>query len=445
MHESSWAVTVIDVAGTAGNDGVFESRGVCIHPYADARSISRLVVTSLAWILVLMSVARVAVPVLEPVSFIPAVPLVLLAAVLALVCLTGMLCTPFAWLWAAIGVSRSAVIRVSNALWIEQPGGRSSFSLVSLTSARLAGSDGEIALKTDDGDVIRVRVDGASEAERLLGAIATARMHGTWSARLYDDAPSSIGRRLAIAVAALFPVLFWPGLSADLALALVVLIGAAGWVLSVLLNETASPSVLRVGDDGLAIQGEAAERFIPFRCIERVDETGFGVQLALRGGERLTLTIVPPRLLRDPAETGLSMVLAERRREHLLALLRERSASEGVPAERAASLLERRGRPATAWQAALRQLVSDAGVDYRRAKLTREQAFGVLEDGGAPAELRIGAALALSSADDGESALRVRIAAQRCANRDVRIALEQAAEGEIEESTLERALTSPVA
>lgn len=403
---------------------------------------SRLVVTSLAWVLVLLVMFGRGGASYSASSH--GMPMDPIAVILGVICLMGALCAPFAWLWAAIGGFRAAIIRVGNALSIELPEGRSSFSLVSLTSARLSSSDGEVALKTDDGDVIRVRIDGAGDAERLLAAIATARAHGTWRARLYDFAPSSIVRRVIVAVATFVVLFCWLGLQWNPEL-LIVLVWASWLALSVLLRGTSSPSMLSVGDDGLAIQREATERFIPFRRIERVDETTFGVELTLEGGERLTLTIVPPWLLRDPAETGLSMVLAERRREHLLALLRERSAGAGAPEERVASLFERGGRPVTAWQAALRRLVGDAGVDYRRAKLTREQAFGVLEDGSAPAELRIGAALALSSTRDRESAQRVRIAAQRCANRDVRIALEQAAGGEIEESVIERALMSSVA
>jgi hypothetical protein len=135
------------------------------------------------------------------------------------------------------------------------------------------------------------------------------------------------------------------------------------------------------------------------------------------------------------------MVLAEWRREHLLGLLRKRIGRDDPEAGGAGALLERRGRPAPAWRAALRCLMAEAGADYRTAKLTREQALAVLEDGGAPAELRIGAALALSSARDRATAERLRIAAEGCASCDVRIALEQAADGEVDEGTLDRALS----
>ena len=70
----------------------------------------------------------------------------------------------------------------------------------------------------------------------------------------------------------------------------------------------------------------------------------------------------------------------------------------------------------------------------------------------APGELRIGAALALTSGGqagqhtaprglDPDTVLRLRVAVETCVNQDVRTALRDAIYGELEEETLERALT----
>ncbi|XYH94755.1 hypothetical protein ACMHYB_44085 [Sorangium sp. So ce1128] len=421
---------------------MFKRCGVVVQPYADARFISRLWTSTLAWLLVLFSVALLVEPLAGPLATSVLMPFALLGSLLALVSAMCMLYAPFAWLAAAVGSSGAAVVRVGSALWIERPGDRRSFSLPSLTSARLSSSGGEVALRTDDGDIIRVRVDDPGDAERLVGAIAAGRARGTWSARLYDDVPPPLRRRLFVGIAALVSLICWSVLDADVALSLGAVTGAAAWVLAALLREGSARRVLVAGSDGLSLRDDAGERFIPFSCIERVEETALGVELVLAGGKELQLTLVPLQLLRDPRETGLSMVLAERRREHLLALLRERSGRGAPEAGRASALLERRGLPATAWRAALRRLVSESGADYRTAKLTREQALAVLEDGAAPAELRIGAALALSAWRDGQTAERLRIAAEGCASRDVRLALEQAAEGDVEDWMLERALSS---
>ncbi|WP_434042310.1 MULTISPECIES: hypothetical protein [Sorangium] len=421
---------------------MFKRCGVLIQPYADARFVSRLLTSALAWLFVLFAVASLVEPLAGRLAIALLMPLLLLGSLLVLLCVACMLYAPLAWLWAALGSSGASVVRVSNALWIERPGDRSAFPLLSLTSARLSSCGGEVALKTDDGDVIRVRVEDAADAERLLGVIAAGREQGTWSVRLHDDVAPPLRRRLFVGVAALVSLICWSVLDADVALSLGVVTGASAWALAVLLREGAAPRVLVAGSDGLSLRDDAGERFIPYACIERIDETALGVELALAGGEDVALTIVPPQLLRDPSETGLSMVLAERRREHLLALLRERTGRGAPEARRAGALLERRGLAAPAWRAALRRLVDEAGADYRTAKLTREQAYAVLEDGGAPAELRIGAALALSSSRDDHTVERLRIAAEGCASRDVRLAIEQAAEGEVDDWTLERALSS---
>ncbi|WP_437955633.1 hypothetical protein WME76_29550 [Sorangium sp. So ce119] len=424
---------------------MFKRCGVLIQPYADARFVSRLLTSALAWLLVLFSIASLVEPLAGRLAMALLMPVLLLGSLLVLLCVACVLYAPLAWLWAALGSSGASIVRVSNALWIERPGDRSSFPLLSLTSARLSSCGGEVALKTDDGDVIRVRVEDSADAERLLGAIAAGREQGTWSVRLHDDVAPPLRRRLFVGVASLVSLICWSVLDPDVALSLGVVTGASAWALAALLREGAAPRVLVAGSDGLSLRDDAGERFIPYACIERIDETALGVELGLAGGEEVLLTIVPPQLLRDPSETGLSMVLAERRREHLLALLRERSGRGAPEAGRAGALLERRGLAAPAWRAALRRLVDEAGADYRTARLTREQAYAVLEDGGAPAELRIGAALALSSSRDDHTAERLRIAAEGCASRDVRLAIEQAAEGEVDDWTLERALSSSTA
>ena len=124
---------------------------------------------------------------------------------------------------------------------------------------------------------------------------------------------------------------------------------------------------------------------------------------------------------------------------------------------RSGALLERRGRTVRAWRAALSELVREASSGYRTAMLPKEQALAVLEDGHAPSELRIGAALALTSGSrrvgehvaphgvDPETVTRLRIAVETCVNQAVRTALRDAIYGELEDDTLDRALTPGVA
>jgi hypothetical protein len=118
--------------------------------------------------------------------------------------------------------------------------------------------------------------------------------------------------------------------------------------------------------------------------------------------------------------------------------LAARVASQSQVARAAA--LERHGRPFARWRAELASLAQQ-GADYRRnAGLARDDLQRVLEDASAPTEHRVGAAVALAAAGEVDIRRRVRIAAAACADRDLRAALEAAAEEELDEAKLERAL-----
>jgi len=77
---------------------------------------------------------------------------------------------------------------------------------------------------------------------------------------------------------------------------------------------------------------------------------------------------------------------------------------------------------------------------YRARALQRDDLWQVLEDPKASPERRVGAALALSRRAKTGERRRVRIAAASCALRPLRIAIEEAAEGEIEAQALEEAM-----
>jgi hypothetical protein len=64
----------------------------------------------------------------------------------------------------------------------------------------------------------------------------------------------------------------------------------------------------------------------------------------------------------------------------------------------------------------------------------------VVKDGDAPPGRRIGAALALGSSGHPEAREKIRAAAEACASQGVRVALERAAEDDLDDATLERAL-----
>jgi hypothetical protein len=147
------------------------------------------------------------------------------------------------------------------------------------------------------------------------------------------------------------------------------------------------------------------------------------IRVLRRKGSPLALpTIAAPR---DRVE-GLSRRIDEAVRAHA------GGGSRGLDA------LARGGRPASVWQ-----------IDVRRLALApptfRDQALGiddyerVLGDAATPPDQRIGAALALRTIDPEQGPTRIRVAADASADDAMREALNAAAEGEVDDSLLERA------
>jgi hypothetical protein len=75
-------------------------------------------------------------------------------------------------------------------------------------------------------------------------------------------------------------------------------------------------------------------------------------------------------------------------------------------------LLARRGRDLATWKATLAELVSEGQESYRQAKIPRVRVEATLEDPDAPADQRLGAAIALASTgtDQQRDAARRRAA-----------------------------------
>jgi hypothetical protein len=186
-------------------------------------------------------------------------------------------------------------------------------------------------------------------------------------------------------------------------------------------------SVLRrravtVGSDGVLIHGLLKDRFVPFASVTRVRDDADGVELELRDATTVTLP-------RAPGGDGLAA--------RIRAALERRADGEG-PAAGLASL-DRQERPVAAWRRELERL-AQRGEGYRDDALAPDRLAAVVEDASLAADRRVGAAWMLAAKGDDETKQRIRIAADACADEDLKIALERAAEGEIEEAALDRAV-----
>ena len=218
-----------------------------------------------------------------------------------------------------------------------------------------------------------------------------------------------------------------------------------------------------VGTDGVALEGFGKRRFIAYSRVRRVARDPRGVRLYLTDGVSVLLptkadadaalpmtpgvdasfdpTSVKRGLPRGvPVEDLFRKDVA--RREALFERVEQAMRARGQSRVSNVQLaqLDRRSRSLPAWRDELRALLAAEGSGYRGAALASDQLAEVVEDAGAPTERRIAAALALSGHGDAEARLRVRIAVEACADEDLKAALAQAAEGEIEEPKLRRAM-----
>ncbi|WP_437672082.1 hypothetical protein [Sorangium sp. So ce131] len=189
-----------------------------------------------------------------------------------------------------------------------------------------------------------------------------------------------------------------------------------------LLRRAARPVQVVIGSDGVRVERPFSTAWLPYAELTGVETYYEQLFLFARRTNR-------PVALR--AGNGLAEALAQRIRE-----AQERAAGGAAP--RGVEALDRCGRDVAAWREDLRKLLG-AG-DYRAAGLTPEDALGTLDDANAPPERRIGAALLLRIADHPEAQEHIRVAAEATVDDGLRAALELAAEEEIDDASLARAL-----
>jgi hypothetical protein len=438
----------------------FPSEAIRIVRLGSAGDVTRGALICGAWIVVLGAAARVAVLALQSGAIALLIGLGMIGVLLSVVAFFCALATPILWLDVLLTRRRPGAIEVDEALLVRQRHDETSFPLHAIVGADLAPAEDELSLHTREGDVLRVAVASQEAAERLLAAIASGTVRGTWLASLHRAealprwiSASWISAALAFVVSlAVSMFLSEP----DVALCVGLLAAAAIKGAAFLGRTPELQGSLVVGRDGLALRKKERERFIPFRSVATAEPIPRGVAITLRDGEELRVHL-QPRDARMPSRgTSLTHVLGDERQNALLARLRDNLRPAEPEPARAAALLERRGRNVNDWREGLRALLSEAG-DYRKPTLSREQAAQVLEDGHAPGELRIGAAMALTLAPepyederaphgepvpplDARTAERLRIAVETCVDQDVRTALHQAVYGELDDATVERAL-----
>lgn len=324
----------------------------------------------------------------------------------------------------AIEIDASGVTLVRDQGTIVIPAGELTGALV--VSARPID---ELELTTRRGDVFFISVDTPADAHAAVDALGMGRAGRRVAVGVQDLATGSaagcgslfvgiLAAVLVLFVAAMANVLDFPLNDHKL---IPYFVGAVFVLTSTLVHKSMEGKRVVVGTDGVRVDGPFRERFVPRAAIASVGFDRDGTHLALKDGTKVAIGGTGPR------EQGLA--------DRIEAALHAGSHRSEPPM----SLLERGGRAFTEWRAALRALAA-ADPGYRTASYGVEALAEIACDAEAPVDRRIGAALALGACGDGEARARLRVAASGLASESLRIALEQAADGELEEAALEAAI-----
>jgi hypothetical protein len=331
----------------------------------------------------------------------------------------------FVWtgLGALLARPNAGVVTVGDRVVIERGRDVSSFATSDIVAVD-AIEPGWATLQSEDGDLVHIEVRDARHAADLAAAIATTT-RALWVTPLYSsEAPKPWPRHVAAlvtAVAGFVALVLGHGPAV-----LGSLVGCVGLILWLtILRPGPARRCIRVGADGVAVEGDVGWVFLPFTSIERVDPTPLGAALSLASSERVTLAVVPPSRRGSPEwELGLL------RRAGLLSRLA--AGLTGAQAIAGEERLARQGRTFDEWRAAVRDLVRLDAPGYRTALVPPEQAARIVERGNAAPEARVGAALALAVTGDAGLKWRVRVALEAVADDSTRSAIAEALDDRLE-------------
>jgi hypothetical protein len=358
---------------------------------------------------------------------------------------------------AARTVMRPGVVSVEGAgITVDQPGNRRIYPMHGVVEGWLEEPD-EVYLRMQGGETLVVKVRSTQEGERLLEAADLSASERVVRMPLSSAASMIPGGKVLgiIGLVGLSPVtifsaavvaamvkdpakLLQPGgvLGASMVLAFTATIGFLVYALVAALRRRE----VTVGTDGLVYRSTFGRDFIPYAQVTQVAADPRGVRV-VRGKSSVVLPTSEGALLAAPGQSAAlpATVAGAKRREALLDRIEAAMAARRVSGAASANLthLDRNGRPLLAWREDLKRLIKAPSL-YRGAGFAKSELAEVIEDPGASAERRVGAALALRVADPEEARRRVRVAVDACADDDLRSALESAAEGEVAEEQLEK-------
>jgi hypothetical protein len=251
---------------------------------------------------------------------------------------------------------------------------------------------------------VRLVLSSAEEGRQLLAALGLDRREGTsrFKVRLHA-APSVDAAAIGTAFAFFFSLFLLGVVPSAWVLLTPLLVPLCAWLLW--------RAKVTVGADGIERQSIFGRRFVAHADVFDVRQAGDEVILVMNDGRTMMMDTRGERIRagvwrKDPVFDAI-----------FTAWHAQRGLGANGPAA-ATTLLARGARPVREWLASLRRIGGDAGAGYRVAPLEERDLIGVLSDAQAPAELRVGAAVALGA--NKERAPRLRVAADDVADPVVR-------------------------
>ena len=191
--------------------------------------------------------------------------------------------------------------------------------------------------------------------------------------------------------------------------------------LTLLLARLTTPRQLTIGADGVLLEGPFRKRFFPRARIFGVETIQGHVSLLLGGGD-------------DVQEVRLTSEHGDRQ-EALIQRIRGAIEQHGDGEDPRAALLARGSDSIGAWRDRLRKLVAES-PGYRSRVLPSDVLVRMAKDADAPADVRVGAAMAIGIQGDEEAKRELRIATDAIANEKLRVAIEAASDGNAEEEAI---------
>lgn len=185
------------------------------------------------------------------------------------------------------------------------------------------------------------------------------------------------------------------------------------------------PAKIHVGSDGLLYKMRVGARFFPWSTVQAVLPIQKGIQVLLKTGETHDIPTVARGKMYYEYERIAQATLIARATDALATFERARESDRGDVPDVSARVA-RLGRSKEEWLSKL----FDREGSFREAPIRNEDLWKVVESPGADVTARAGAAAVLAREASDEDRVRLRVAAETCAEPRLRVVLDKAATGE---------------